>query len=108
VFGDDRGLRRGVRIEQGVPSLVEVPKGADPRELGVAVHDEAFETPAYAFALASIAPPAFPTPIGVFRAVEKSSYESALEAQVARAVAERGRGDLAALLGSGDTWTVTE
>jgi 2-oxoglutarate ferredoxin oxidoreductase subunit beta len=108
VFGDEGGPRAGIHIEQGIPSRVEVPKGADPRELGVAVHDEAFETPAYAFALASIAPPAFPTPIGIFRAVEKSTYDDALEAQIHSAVAERGPGDLSALLRSGDTWNVTE
>jgi 2-oxoglutarate ferredoxin oxidoreductase subunit beta len=106
VYGE-RGARRGIRIEHGVPSIVEVPDGADPRELGVAVHDEAFETPAYAFALACIAPPEFPTPVGVFRAVQKSTYEDLLEEQVKRAVAERGPGDLAALLNAGDTWTVT-
>jgi 2-oxoglutarate ferredoxin oxidoreductase subunit beta len=108
VFGDEGGPRKGIRIEQGIPSLVDVPKGADPRALGVAVHDEAFETPAYAFALASIAPPSFPTPIGIFRAVEKLTYDRALEAQVRSAVAERGQGDLAALLRSGDTWTVAD
>jgi 2-oxoglutarate ferredoxin oxidoreductase subunit beta len=107
VFGARGGPRRGIRIEHGMPSMVDLPDGADPREHGVAVHDEAFETPAYAFALASIAPPQFPTPVGVFRAVEKPTYEQTLAQQVERALAERGPGDLAALLNSGATWTVT-
>jgi 2-oxoglutarate ferredoxin oxidoreductase subunit beta len=105
VFGD-KGAFRGVRIESGVPSLVDLPDGADPLEHGVAVHDEK-RTAAYAFALASITPPHFPTPVGVFRAVEKSTYEDLLTEQVEHAVQERGPGELAALLYSGDTWTVT-
>ena len=105
VFGD-RGARKGIRIDDGVASLVDLPEGADPREHGVAVHDEQ-RTAAFAFALASIAPPRFPIPVGVFRAVEKATYEDLLGGQIEAAVAERGPGDLAALLHSGDTWTVS-
>ena len=50
--------------------------------------------------------PTFPLPIGVFRAVEKATYETLLQAQVDDAVRTRGPGDLRALLHSGDTWTV--
>jgi 2-oxoglutarate ferredoxin oxidoreductase subunit beta len=105
LFGA-KGRRRGIRIEQGVPSVLEVPEGADPHALGVAVHDESHESPAYAFSLASLVRPAFPTPIGVFRAVAKPTYEAMLEQQVRDAVAARGPGDLRKLLHSGDTWTV--
>jgi 2-oxoglutarate ferredoxin oxidoreductase subunit beta len=42
----------------------------------------------------------------VFRAVETPSYERMLADQVTQARAQRGEGDLAALLNSGDTWTV--
>jgi len=99
--------RRGIRIGDGIPSVVSV--GADdPVGKGVAIHHERYETPAYSFALASLQRPEFPLPIGVFRAVEKPSYERALAQQVTDAVRERGEGDLAALLHSGDTWTVDE
>jgi 2-oxoglutarate ferredoxin oxidoreductase subunit beta len=47
-----------------------------------------------------------PTPIGVFRAVERQEYGSAVDDQVNAAKAERGDGDLAALLRSGATWDV--
>ncbi len=90
----------------GIPSLVALGDDEDPLAKGVAVHNERYETPAYAFALASLARPKFPLPTGVFRAVEKSSYEALLSAQVASARLQRGKGDLEALLDSGDTWTV--
>jgi 2-oxoglutarate ferredoxin oxidoreductase subunit beta len=105
VFGSP-GRRRGIRIENGIPSLVELAEGQDPAAAGVAIHHERHESPAYAFALASLQRPGFPLPLGVFRAVEKATYESLLDRQVEDAIARRGRGDLAALLGSGDTWTV--
>ena len=105
VFGAP-GRRRGIRIENGIPFVVELADGQDPRQAGVAIHHERHESPAYAFALASLERPSFPLPIGVFRAVEKPTYEALLEQQVKDAVARRGPGDLAELLGSGDTWTV--
>ena len=47
-----------------------------------------------------------PTPIGVFRAVERPDYGSLVDAQLAEAqAAQRAPGDLAALLRSGATWT---
>jgi 2-oxoglutarate/2-oxoacid ferredoxin oxidoreductase subunit beta len=107
VFGRP-GERRGVQIDQGVPRLVPLRDGEDPVALGVAVHDERHESPTSAFALASLAPPDFPIPVGVFRAVERPSYERLLEDQIEAAIEARGAGDLNALLHSGDTWTVGE
>jgi 2-oxoglutarate ferredoxin oxidoreductase subunit beta len=101
-----KGARRGIRIHDGVPSVVTLADGDDPVAQGVAVHREHHESPAYAFALASLARPNFPLPIGVFRAVEKTTYESLLDQQVTSALAERGKGDLRKLLFAGDTWTV--
>ncbi len=107
VFGAKPHLR-GIRLRDGVPSIVDLPDGSDPRAAGVAVHDETHASPSCAFALASLARPSFPIPIGVFRAVEKPTYESLLATQVEEAIAQRGAGDLRALLHSGDTWTVED
>jgi 2-oxoglutarate ferredoxin oxidoreductase subunit beta len=105
VWGPD-GERKGIKIDDGIPSVVELTDDDDPVAKGVAVHHEKHHSPAYAFALASLHRPDFPMPIGVFRAVEKATYESLLEEQVANAQAKKGSGDLKALLNSGDTWTV--
>jgi 2-oxoglutarate ferredoxin oxidoreductase subunit beta len=107
VFGA-KGHRRGIRIEHGAPQLVDLGDDDDPLAAGVTVHDEKHESPAYAFALASLAPPRFPIPVGVFRAVERPSYERLLAGQIAQATEQRGPGDLRALLHSGDTWTVED
>jgi 2-oxoglutarate ferredoxin oxidoreductase subunit beta len=105
VFGA-KGARRGIRIEHGVPTVVPLRDDEDPVAAGITVHDEKHESPAYAFALATLAPPVFPIPTGVLRAVERPSYERLLEDQVTSAIAARGPGSLAKLLHSGDTWTV--
>jgi 2-oxoglutarate ferredoxin oxidoreductase subunit beta len=105
VYGS-KGARRGIRIRDGIPSVVELEDDDDPLALRVAVHSESQQSPALAFALASLTRPDFPLPMGVFRAVEKSTYESMLQQQVDTALSDRGPGDLEALLHSGDTWTV--
>jgi 2-oxoglutarate ferredoxin oxidoreductase subunit beta len=44
--------------------------------------------------------------MGVFRAVERPVYGDAMNAQIASAQERQGKGDLAALIGSGSTWQV--
>ncbi len=105
VFGP-KDARKGIRIQDGVPSVVELAEGQDPAEAGVAIHNEAHESPGYAFALATLARPNFPVPTGVIRAVEKPTYETMLTEQLDHAKERQGEGDLRALLHSGDTWTV--
>jgi 2-oxoglutarate ferredoxin oxidoreductase subunit beta len=48
-----------------------------------------------------------PTPIGVFRDVERPVYDRLMEEQLARARDDQGEGDLAGLLAAGDTWTIS-
>jgi 2-oxoglutarate ferredoxin oxidoreductase subunit beta len=59
-----------------------------------------------ALVLASLASPQFPVPVGVLAQVEAPIYEDLIADQEKRAVSERGPGDIARLLTSGDTWTI--
>jgi 2-oxoglutarate/2-oxoacid ferredoxin oxidoreductase subunit beta len=80
---------------------------ADVGEENIVVHDESRPDPSMAFALSRLANgPYSPTPIGVFRAVERADYGSLVQDQLVSAAARKGPGDLAALLRSGTTWTV--
>ena len=47
-----------------------------------------------------------PTPIGVFRDVDRPVYDDLMAAQLDKAVAKQGAGDLTKLLHSGDTWEI--
>ncbi|HIF95222.1 MAG TPA: 2-oxoacid:ferredoxin oxidoreductase subunit beta [Myxococcales bacterium] len=98
--------RQGIVFKDGIPSVIDLAEDDDPIERGVVVHDEHPEASSYAGVLATLQRPDFPLPVGVFRAVEKPTYEAMLQDQVDSATAERGVGDLSALLHSGDTWRI--
>jgi 2-oxoglutarate ferredoxin oxidoreductase subunit beta len=102
-FGADG--ERGVRVrDDGSAEVVEV---AAAGEGALLVHDERLAEPSLAFALSRLTLPLLGVaPVGVFRDVEQPVYDDLMAAQVDRAVEEKGPGDLAALLQSGDTWTI--
>ena len=56
--------------------------------------------------LADLEPPEFPTALGVFRQVERPTYDHLMTQQIGQTIAKRGRGDLRALLNAGTTWAV--
>jgi 2-oxoglutarate/2-oxoacid ferredoxin oxidoreductase subunit beta len=103
-FGPDR--ERGVMMQQdGRLALVEV---ADVGEARLLVHDVNRDDPSLAFALARLSNDRHsPTPFGVFRAVERAEYSGAVASQLLAASEKKGPGDLATLLRSNGTWTVS-
>ncbi len=72
----------------------------------VLIHDTAAMSPALAALLATLEPPDFPTALGVFRDIERPTYEELLLDQNRRSVAERGDGNIESLLDAGLTWEV--
>jgi 2-oxoglutarate ferredoxin oxidoreductase subunit beta len=71
------------------------------------VHDAHADNPSLAFELAQLAPaPIGPTPIGVFRDVERPVYAEALMREREEARGRIDPGDLDRLLKSGYTWSV--
>src|SRR5439155_24114141 len=103
-FGPDG--ERGVVLDgQGRAKSVEV---AEVREDKILVHDEKRDEPGLAFMLSRLARGPFePTPIGVFRAVERPTYGDAMQHQLVEAQERQGPGDLSNLLHSGATWGVS-
>ena len=104
-------IRFGESSEKGVvqrpDGRLEIVDVADVGEDAILVHDEQRSDPGLAFALSRLSHgPDEPTPIGVFRAVERPEYGSSMARQIADAQERRGAGDLKALLRSGATWTV--
>jgi 2-oxoglutarate ferredoxin oxidoreductase subunit beta len=101
-FGAER--EKGVMITRGgQPEIVDV---AEVGEDNILVHNEQSDR-GLALMLSRLATgPHEPTPIGVFRAVDRPEYSEGATRQVAQAQEDSGPGDLAALLSSGATWTV--
>ena len=95
----------GVVMEDASARVVSV---ADVGEERLLVHDEHRDDPSLAFALSRLSSgPTMPTPIGVFRAVDRPHYGALVDQQLVAAAENKGPGDLAKLLTSGSTWTVS-
>ena len=102
-FGSDGQF--GVALNEfGEPRVVNV---AEVGEDALLVHNENRDDSTLAFALSRLShAPTMPTPIGVFRDVQRPIYEVEVQQQLAAASAKSGPGDLAKLIASGATWVV--
>jgi len=98
-------LERGVMLdEHGLAVIVDV---ADVGEDQLLVHDEAASDPSLAFALSRLSfGPDMPTPMGIFRRVERAEYVESTSQQLAAAQDQKGPGNLEDLLHSLPTWVV--
>ena len=99
----DNGTK-GIRLNGFEPEIVELDGNVATDDL--LFHNEQETQPHLANLLARMRFPDFPEPIGVFRAVERPTYDEGINQQIADAKSEQGDGDLAKLYASGDTWTV--
>jgi 2-oxoglutarate/2-oxoacid ferredoxin oxidoreductase subunit beta len=104
-------IRFGVDHELGVAlnafGECEIVTVTDVGEDRLLVHDEHRPDPTLAFALSRLAiRPTMPTPMGVFRDVDRPTYEGEVQRQLVAASERQGPGDLATLVGSGATWEV--
>ena len=91
------GLVGGVDVSLGVVALLVVEHETGSKLLG-----------ALAFMLSRLAhTPKGPTPIGLFRQVQRPVYGTELNRQLDDAIARRGQGDLTELLAGSDSWMVS-
>ena len=101
VFGKEKD--KGVRMNGFTPEIVSL---SDVSESDLLIHDEKADTAHYAYMLSRLSYPEFPEPIGVFRDIDKPTYDDQINEHVERQVESKGAGDLASLFSAGDTWTV--
>jgi 2-oxoglutarate/2-oxoacid ferredoxin oxidoreductase subunit beta len=102
VFGENDS--KAVVFRDGACQIVDRASVADSEIL---VHDPTRDDPTIAFSLSRLSHgPYGPTPLGIFRNVERAVYEDQMSAQLVDAQAKRGPGDLATLLASQGTWEV--
>jgi 2-oxoglutarate ferredoxin oxidoreductase subunit beta len=100
VFGKDR--TKGIRLNGLNPEVVDL--ASVPAD-DLLIHDEKAEEPSLAYLLSRMVHPRFPECVGVFRAVERPTYEEQCRQQIEAAQA-KGRGRLEDLFASDDLWTV--
>jgi 2-oxoglutarate ferredoxin oxidoreductase subunit beta len=120
LYDKESKLQYELRLEHGKPLVFGPPQdrravvmdGLDPKvvaakdvpEGGLWVHDE--KNVNAAKLIADLFAPEFPIPIGVLSDIEGPVYEDLILDQEQRAISERGPGDIAKLLTSGDTWKI--
>jgi 2-oxoglutarate/2-oxoacid ferredoxin oxidoreductase subunit beta len=104
-------IRFGVDGERGVVrganATLEIVDVADVGEEALLIHDAHADNPSHAFELAQLAlAPTGPTPIGVFRSVERPVYAETVRAERAEARKQVAAEDLDRLLRGAYTWSV--
>ena len=124
LTGKDTKIVNQIRLKHGEPITfakgeqavvwdkrggVKIAPTAEVDQADIVVHDEYSDDASLAFALSRLShQPTGPTPIGIFRDVQRPVYDVEMERQLAAAQVKQGKGQLAKLLGSGDTWEVSE
>jgi 2-oxoglutarate ferredoxin oxidoreductase subunit beta len=102
IFGKDRN--KGIRLHGLDPEVVQVGNGITADDL--LIHDERAEEPSLAYLLSRMVYPRFPECIGIFRAVERPTYDDLVNKQIEDVVKAKGKGKLEDLFASDDTWVV--
>lgn len=98
---------KGIRLDGYKPEIVELGNGYSTNDLWI--HDESdyfkaqllvrmFDDPQK--------PGHFPRPFGVFYATQRACYEDQLNMQIEEIIAQKGEGNLDALLRGKDTWVI--
>lgn len=97
------GGTKGIQLNGFNPEVVEL---ANVAQDDLLFHDEKAANSQLAFLLSRMRHPEFPEPIGVFRDIDRPTYDEMINSQVDDAVSEKGAGELQKLFHSGDTWQV--
>lgn len=102
IYGNNRD--KGIRLNgAGNPDVVHL---SDVKEDDLLFHDEHVDDPTHAFRLSQMRWPHSPEPMGIFRDIQRPTYDGELDRQLKECVATQGEGDLTKLFNSGDTWEV--
>jgi 2-oxoglutarate ferredoxin oxidoreductase subunit beta len=103
LFGKDKS--RGIRLKGLHPEVVTLGENGVTIE-DILIHDEKSAEPNLAYVLGRLQHPDYPVPVGVFRAVDKPTYEEMMIEQIETSIREKGPGSLSRLLNSGETWVI--
>ena len=103
IFGINRNL--GIRLDGYTPLIIDLDKDDNVSIDDVLVHNEkdiVIASTLSAFTYNDN----FPTPVGIIYSVDEPIYENMLQDQINTAIKKQGKGDIQALLNSGNIWEV--
>ncbi|MBI4431063.1 MAG: 2-oxoacid:ferredoxin oxidoreductase subunit beta [Candidatus Omnitrophica bacterium] len=101
IFGQHKN--KAIRIKRLKPQVIELAKEPN---VELVIHDEKAPDATWAYLLTHMEYLEMPVPFGVFRCVERPTYEQMMEDQIQSAVKKQGTGDLKELIYSGSMWSV--
>ncbi|MDP3921000.1 MAG: 2-oxoacid:ferredoxin oxidoreductase subunit beta [Candidatus Omnitrophota bacterium] len=105
IYGKEKN--RGIRLVGMKPEIVDIDnQELDQLPVILMSHNEKTADPSYAYMLTQMDHPEMPVPFGVFRALERPTYDDLLNGQVKTAIKKLGPGDLKKLIHGDNTWTV--
>src|SRR6516225_2738458 len=102
IFGKDR--TKGIRLHGLDPEVVTLSNGIGVDDL--LIHDERAEEPSLAYLLSRMVYPRFPECVGIYRCVQRPTYDELLNKQIEDVIRAKGRGKLDDLFSSDDVWVV--
>lgn len=104
IFG--KAKDKAIRLNGFKPEVVNLADVKDQKEL--LIHRENDPSPNYAYILTQMEYPEMPVPFGVFRSIQKPSYDEMMTNQLKLVMEKKGKGKLEDVLYTEDIWTVTE
>ena len=102
IYGRDRN--QGIRLHGLNPEKVQLGNGVAADDL--LIHDERADEPSLAYLLSRMVNPDFPECVGVFRCVQRPTYDEVLNGQIESVIKSKGPGKLDDLLTGDETWVV--
>jgi 2-oxoglutarate ferredoxin oxidoreductase subunit beta len=122
ITGRENREDRAVYLEDGKPLIFgknkdkaialngfkteTVDLAGNPDRSSLLTHHESDPSPNYAYLLTQMNYPEMPVPFGIFRCIEKPTYDEMLNEQVRHSIEKKGRGTLEKILYTEDVWTV--
>lgn len=103
IFGKEKN--KGIRLKGLHPEVVTIGENGVTVD-DLLIHDETSPEPNLAYVLGRMQYPEYPVPMGIFRAVEKPTYEDLMAEQISSVISAKGPGNLEKLLNSGETWVI--
>lgn len=102
TFGKNK--EKGIRMKGLNLEIVKLSEVNNEDEL--LVHEENAKLPTHAYLLTQMTYPEMPVPFGIFRTIEKPTYDHMLDDQVKKSIATNGKGKLKDLIYGSETWKV--
>ncbi|MDP3981820.1 MAG: 2-oxoacid:ferredoxin oxidoreductase subunit beta [Chlamydiota bacterium] len=103
IFGKKKN--KAIRIKRLNTQVIDLDE-AQNENIELLVHHENDPDPTPAYLLTQMQYPEKPVPFGVFRCIEKPTYDEMMDHQIAESIKDKGKGDLEKLIYGADCWEV--